>query len=104
MNYIYVAQSLDGYIAGPNGELEWLSEVDNPQQSDFGFAHFISSIDALVMGRNTFEKVMSFEQWPYTKPVFVVSNRPFHLPQSLEGRVEFIRGEPDQLVKQLNHL
>ena len=72
--YVYIAQSLDGYIAGPNGELDWLYEVENPDDSDFGYAEFIDQVDALVMGRNTFEMVLSFDVWPYTKPVYVASS------------------------------
>ncbi|MES9860480.1 MAG: hypothetical protein ABW157_07580 [Candidatus Thiodiazotropha sp. LLP2] len=64
-NYIYIAQSLDGYIAGPIGELDWLDEIDNPEQSDFGFSTYMSNIDALIMGRKTYEKVLSFGMWPY---------------------------------------
>jgi len=53
---VYIVQSLDGYIAGPEGELDWLEDIDNPGQNDFGFSAFMNTIDALVMGRNTFAK------------------------------------------------
>ena len=57
-NYVYIAQSLDGFIAGPNGELDWLENIDNPEQDDFGFSTFMGEIDALIMGKNTFQKVL----------------------------------------------
>lgn len=70
-NIVYIATSLDGYIAGPNNDMDWLHQVPNPDGSDFGFADFMANIDALVMGRNTFEMVLSFGvEWPYNKPVF----------------------------------
>jgi dihydrofolate reductase len=71
-NFVYAAESLDGFIADGDGGLEWLSEVPNPGHSDYGFADFMASIDAVVMGRNTFETVLTFAEWPYDKPVFVL--------------------------------
>ena len=50
----YLAVSLDGYIADKDGEVDWLNEIPNPDQSDFGFADFMQSVDAMVMGANTF--------------------------------------------------
>lgn len=102
MNYVYIAQSLDGYIAGPKGELGWLEAIDNPEQSDFGFADFMSAIDALVMGRNTFEKVLSFDIWPYDKPVFVASNSLTTLASELTGKAFLLRGTPQEMVAGLN--
>ena len=63
----YLAVSLDGYIADRNGGVDWLNEIPNPDQSDFGFAEFMKSIDAVVMGANTFRVVQSFGVWPYEK-------------------------------------
>ena len=64
-NYVYIATSLDGFIATSDGGLDWLFEIPNPDQSDYGYSEFISGIDAIVMGRNTFEKVLTFSDWPY---------------------------------------
>lgn len=102
-NYAYIAQSLDGFIAGPRGELEWLEEIKNPELSDFGFAQFMASIDALLMGRNTFEKILSFGCWPYDKPVFVASNSLEVLPPDVEGRVTLIGGELLAMVETLRN-
>ncbi|UCD23721.1 MAG: dihydrofolate reductase [Gemmatimonadota bacterium] len=99
--YIYVATSLDGFIAGPNGELDWLLEVPNPDQSDYGFAEFMSGIDAVVMGRNTFETVLSFGDWSYNKPVFVLSYVLQDVPVRLAGKAEILNGDVGALVSQL---
>ncbi len=71
-NIVYIGTSLDGFIATLDGGVDWLNEVPNPDQSDFGFQDFMDSIDAVVMGRKTYEKVLSFDcPWPYSKKVFV---------------------------------
>jgi dihydrofolate reductase len=100
-NIVYIATSLDGYIADENGGLEWLHEAPNPEGSDFGFGAFMNRIDALVMGRNTYETVLTFGDWPYSKPVFVVSSTLRDVPAHLAQRVEIVQGEPESLVAQL---
>jgi dihydrofolate reductase len=99
--FIYIAASLDNFIATPDGELDWLYAIPNPEQSDFGFAVFIQRIDALVMGRKTFETVLSFDSWPYQKPVFVLSRTLVVLPENAIGKAELIRGEPAEVVRVL---
>jgi dihydrofolate reductase len=89
-NIVYIATSLDGFIATTDGGIDWLNDIPNPEQSDFGFVEFMESIDALVMGRNSFEKVLSFGEWPYEKPVFVLSNTMKEIPDDLKGKAEVI--------------
>ncbi len=101
-NKVYVASSLDGFIATPNGGLKWLEEIPNPEKSDFGFSDFISNIDAIVMGRKTFDKVNSFNVWPYEKPVFVLSKLLKNVPLSLENKAQIIKGDVKDIVKELN--
>ena len=73
-NKVFIARSLDGYIAGKEGEIEWLNAIPNPDRDDMGYLEFMAGIDALLMGRRTFHKVCSFDMdWPYTQPVFVWS-------------------------------
>ena len=85
-NIVYIATSLDGYIADKEGGLDWLNCVPNPHQDDMGFVDFMNSIDALVMGRNTFETVCGFDMpWPYNKPVFVLSNTLKSIPEKGAG-------------------
>jgi len=70
----YVASSLDGYIAKEDGDVSWLEELDISME-DAGYDEFYSTVDALVMGRKTYEMVVSFGQWPYgEKPVWVCSS------------------------------
>ncbi|MGA1793490.1 MAG: dihydrofolate reductase family protein [Thermoplasmatota archaeon] len=92
-NFIYIATSLDGFIATPDGGIDWLSEIPNPDHGDFGFSDFMDTIDAVVMGRNTFEKLLSFNEWPYDKPVFVLSNRMREVPIHLEDKAEIVGGD-----------
>ena len=101
-NIVYIAASLDGYIADRNGELDWLHAAPNPDGDGLGFAEFISGIDALVMGRATFETVCGFDcEWPYTKPVFVLSNTLQSVPDALTDRAEIITGPLDAMLSTL---
>ena len=100
-NYVYIATSLDGFIATTEEDLNWLDEIPNPEKNDFGFAEFMSRIDALVMGRKTFEKVLTFDSWPYDKPVYVASRGTLSIPEELQDKVDIIKGHPEELVEQL---
>ncbi len=102
-NYVYLGCSLDGYIAGPNDELDWLDAIPIPEGTDMGYHTFMEGIDALVMGRNTFEKVLSFDvAWPYKKPVFVLSNSLEEIPDSHADKAFLITGTPEGVVTELN--
>jgi len=101
-NYVYIAASLDGFIATKDGGVDWLNEIPDPEQSDYGYAAFMSTIDAIVMGRNTFEKVLTFGAWPYDKPVFILSNNLKDLPDGLTGKARIIKGEIKELLADLH--
>ncbi|MDP8239438.1 MAG: dihydrofolate reductase family protein [Candidatus Hatepunaea meridiana] len=102
-NIVYIATSLDGYIADRNGKLDWLKIVPNPEGSDFGFADFMNKIDALVMGRNTFETVCRFGgDWPYNKPVFVLSTTLKSIPDGFVDKVEIISGSLQTVLTTLH--
>lgn len=101
-NIIYIATSIDGYIARKDGSIDWLMDLPNPDESDFGFSEFIKNIDAIVMGRNTFELVQTFDNWPYTKPLFVLSSTLKSIPEKLIGKAELIQGDPLSVLKKLN--
>ena len=98
MNIIYIASSLDGFIARPDGDIDWLLNIPNEQMSDYGYEDFIKRIDCLVMGRKTFDSVLLFDSWPYSKPVFVLSSTLTDLPEELNGKAEIINGNPEEVV------
>ena len=92
-----VAVSLDGFIARTNGELDFLPADAEPH----GYEELMASVDALVIGRNTFEIVLAFDAWPYgQKPVFVLSSRPL-APTPPGAVVEHMSGAPADIVSQL---
>lgn len=101
-NYVYIASSIDGYIAKIDGDIDWLFDQPNPDESDYGYSEFIKNIDALVMGRNSFEKVSSFGSWPYEKKVFVLSSSLKEVPEELEGKIEILSGSPVEIVETIN--
>ena len=102
-NRVYIATSLDGYIADKNGGIEWLSMVPMTEELQSAFTHFMESVDALVMGRNTFDTVRGFDgEWPYNKKVFVVSNTMKSIPDGYEEKVALITGTPTRIVSKLN--
>jgi dihydrofolate reductase len=71
---VFIATSLDGYIARPDGDLGWLTSAEG--LGDTGYESFMAGIDVLVMGRATYEKVLTFDAWPYDgRKVFVLSTR-----------------------------
>lgn len=95
---VFVGTSLDGFIARTSGDLDFLPHGGGEPH---GYDEFMASVDALVIGRNTFDTVLAFDVWPYDKkPVFVLSTRP--LPQVPPGAVvERLSGSPADVVSQL---
>jgi len=98
---VFVGTSLDGFIARPDGTLDFLS-AGGAEPEPYGFEELLASVDALVMGRNTYEVVLPFPTWPYgQKPVFVLSSRP--LPPPPDGAiVERIGGTPPEVLSELS--
>jgi dihydrofolate reductase len=102
-NSLYIATSLDGYIADKNGGLAWLDSIPNPDGDDMGYVAFIDEIDALVMGRTTFETVLGFDvDWPYAKPVYVLSNTMTEIPKSHEGKAFLVKGTLSEILRQIH--
>lgn len=102
-NIVYVATSLDGFIADKDNKLDWLHNIPNPEKSDFGYGELMASVDALVMGRNTFETILGFNcDWPYNKPVFVLSDRLTEIPKGYEDKAFLLKGTPQQISENLN--
>ncbi|ADE55897.1 dihydrofolate reductase family protein [Coraliomargarita akajimensis] len=100
----YLAVSLDGYIADRDGSVEWLNAIPNPDGDDYGFAEFMGSVDALLMGANTFRVVESFGVWPYDKPVFVASRSILEPPPGYADKITLMNGEVSDLLTQISAL
>ena len=93
-------KSLDGYIADIDGNIDWLQEITNPENSDFGWTDFLARIDAVVLGKNTFLKVLSFDcPWAYPLPVFVLSTSMKSIPAGYENKIELISATPHEVIK-----
>ena len=97
---MFVGTSVDGFIARANGGLDFLPPGGGEEH---GYEAFMASVDALVIGRHTYETVLGFEAWPYgKKPVFVLSSRPLPpAPAGALGGVEHMSGEPAEIVSRL---
>ena len=96
---VFVGTSLDGFIARPNDELDWLPPGGGEEH---GYKEFMATVDALVIGRRTFEKVLTFGAWPYgDKRVVVLSSRPVDLTAARGGVVEQMAGPPAEIVSRL---
>ena len=102
-NSVFIANSLDGYIADKNGGIDWLHAIPNPENNDMGYGEFNETIDAIVMGRTTFETVCAFDMdWPYTKPVFVLSTKLESIPEIYEGKVFLLKGTLTEILDQIH--
>jgi dihydrofolate reductase len=102
-NTVYIATSIDGYIAREDGSMDWLMKLPNPTNSDYGFSVFLNSIDGIIMGRKSFEAVLEFKEWPYSVPVpvFVLSNSLDAVPGKPPVKVEIIRGDLKKILESL---
>lgn len=101
---VFIATSVDGFIARRDGSIDWLNEANRlvPPGEDCGYAAHMASIDALVMGRNTFEQVLTFGEWPYaSRPVVVISRTLKSLPETLPQNVSISSEEPAVLADRL---
>ena len=96
---VFVGTSVDGFIARPNGELDFLPPDGGEPH---GYNEFIAGIDALVIGRKTFETVLAFPSWPYGKKrVVVLSSRPLDFSAVKGAVVEQMAGSPAEIVAKL---
>jgi dihydrofolate reductase len=107
--FVFVGTSLDGFIARPNGAFDFLDGNEKVEGGEgdvdwdaHGYKAFFDSIDALLMGRKTYETALGFGSWPYgKKPVFVLSSRPI-APAPEGAVVEQLSGEPAEIAAQLD--
>jgi dihydrofolate reductase len=105
---VYIATSVDGFIARPDGGIDWLSgggggEGGNEDLTgDYGYSDFFDTVDALIMGRNTFELVLTFGEWPYgDKPVVVLASSQITIPRGIPPTVEWMSATPGEVVARL---
>jgi len=98
---VYVGTSLDGFIAREDGDIDWLVKYQNKEVHD-SYNEFISTIDAMVIGRGTFEKVITFPEWPYEKKVFVLSTSLKQIPGTLTEKATLVAMEPAALLNYLS--
>lgn len=92
---VFVGMSLDGFIAGPGGALDWLEPFEGEEH---GYQAFFDAVDAVVIGRATYQVVLGFGSWPYgRKPVYVLTHR----PAAPRHRVTFLAGAPEAVVARL---
>ncbi|HEX6142919.1 MAG TPA: dihydrofolate reductase family protein [Geminicoccaceae bacterium] len=93
---VYIAQSLDGFIASPDGTIDWLEPFP---AGTFGFESFIENIATIVMGRASYDQVLTFGDWPYAgTPTVVLTSRPFEPPRA---DVEVWTGSLPELIEEL---
>ena len=97
---VFIATSVDGFIARPDGALDWLP---GDGVEDHGYTEFFASVDALVIGRKTFETVLDFDQWPYgDKLVVVLTSKPPDFTAPTGSRCEFMSGTPREIIDRLS--
>lgn len=100
MTSVFVGTSVDGFIARRNGTYDFLSVGENEPH---GYDEFIASVDALVIGRKTFETVLAFPEWPYgERQVVVLSSQPLDFSTVRGGRIEQMSGAPSEICSRLS--
>jgi dihydrofolate reductase len=96
---VFIATSLDGFIAREDGGLDWLPAESEPH----GYTEFIATVDAIVIGRKTFETVLAFDAWPYeTRPVIVLSTTLSAVTVPAGAVCEVMAGTPQEIVARLD--
>lgn len=101
---VYIATSADGFIAKPDGDIGWLHRPEYEDAGTVGLVYtkFISTVDAIVMGRHTYEKVLTFDDWYYEgTEVIVLTTQNMTVPDHLEGKVRFEKGTPEEITAKL---
>ena len=98
---VYIGTSLDGFIARKDGNIDWLTQFANDEAFK-AYDEFMNRIDAIVIGRGTFEKVLTFPSWPYDKKVFVLSTSMKLVPEIVRGKVTILSLKPKELLSYLS--
>lgn len=100
--HVFIAISLDGCVARKDHRLDWLFKWDT-EGEDHDFEVFMDSVDGIIMGRGSYENVLNFGEWPYSKPVVVMSKSLSQedIPEKLEGKVRLVDLDPLELMESL---
>ena len=98
---VYIGTSLDGFIARNDGDIDWLTRFAN-DEAILAYDEFMSGIDAIVIGRGTFEKVLTFPSWPYEKKAFVLSTSIKQVPDILREKITVLSMKPKELLNYLS--
>jgi dihydrofolate reductase len=98
---VYIGTSLDGFIARKDGNIDWLTQFAN-DEAIHAYEEFMKRIDAIVIGKGTFEKVLTFPSWPYNKEVFVLSTSIKKVPDIVKEKITILSMEPVPLLSYLS--
>jgi dihydrofolate reductase len=98
---VYIGTSLDGFIARKDGNIDWLTQFAN-DEAIHAYEEFMKRIDAIVIGKGTFEKVLTFPSWPYDKKVFVLSTSIKKVPAIVSEKVTVLSIEPGEMLRYLS--
>ena len=102
-NKVFIATSLDGFIADKHGKIDFLYTFPDPVDDDMGYHDFMSSVDAILMGRKTYETVIGFGiEWPYKIPVFVWSSTLNAIPAELQEKVQIVSGSIEEILEAIH--
>jgi dihydrofolate reductase len=102
-NKVFIATSLDGYIAEADGKIDFLHAYPDPVDEDMGWQAFMSGVDAILMGRRTYETVIGFGiDWPYSIPVYVWSSTLTTPAAGLDGKVTIISGTARKVLEHMH--
>ncbi len=101
--HVFIATSLDGFVARKDHALDWLHKQPVSDSDDGGFSAFMDSVDGLVMGTGSLRTLLGFDQWVYTKPVVVLTNSltPDDIPAHLREKVILSNATPADLMQEL---
>ena len=98
---VYIGTSLDGFIARQNGDIDWLTQFAN-DDAIRAYEEFMSRVDAIVIGKGTFEKVLTFPSWPYNLDAFLLSTTIKQLPAIVEGKITLLSMKPKEVMAYLS--
>jgi dihydrofolate reductase len=98
---IYIGTSLDGFIAREDGDIEWLEQFAD-EKAIQAYEEFISKIDAIVIGRGTFEKILTFPSWPYQLDAFLLSTSIKQVPANLKDKITLLSMKPKEVMSYLS--